>query len=161
MKKMKYSRRLLMAATIIAGLGIGAVGVGTTMAAQVNPGEGANNLIEAIAEKFDLNLSDVQAVFDEQREQREAKRETRQDERLAQALADGKITQAQADVFAAKLEEIRSFRESLATLDKDARQEAVKAHQAELKQWAEDNGVPMSFLPGHESRGGGAGCRMK
>lgn len=156
MKKIKYSRRLIAAAAIIASLGIGAIGIGTTFAAQAEPEDGMASLVEAIAEKFDLSVSDVQAVFDEQREQKQAEREAKEAERLAQEVTDGKITQDQADAITAKREEMRDFMESLSTLDNEARREAMKTQREELKQWADDNDIPMFYFRGgpHDGRPG-------
>lgn len=113
MKQMKYSRRLLAAAAIVAGLGVGAVGVGTTLAAQADHGVGMGGLVEAIAEKFDLKVADVQAVFDEQRQEMEASLADHEAEALSQAVADGKVTQAQADAMTAKRQESKGSEDGL------------------------------------------------
>ena len=118
------------------------------MAFQPQMGNGMNGLVEALAARFNLNTADVQAVFDEQRGQMQVDREAKEAEHLSQAVTDGKLTQEQADVITAKRDEMRSFMESLSTLDESARRDAMKTKQDELKKWAEDNGVSASFLWG-------------
>ncbi|HCC22075.1 hypothetical protein A2480_03405 [Candidatus Uhrbacteria bacterium RIFOXYC2_FULL_47_19] len=156
MKQIKSWHRLLAIAITIVGLGSGIVGVGTALAyQQPHIGNGMNGLVEALAVKFNLNTADVQAVFDEQHAQIQTNREVNEAERLSQAVTDGKLTQEQADAVTAKREEIRSFMESLSTLDESARRDALKTKQDELKKWAEDNGISMPFF-----RGGLFGGRM-
>jgi len=146
-KKIRYSRRLILAAAIIASLGVGAIGVGTTLAAQPQIENHMNGLVEAIAEEFNLKVADVQAVFDEQRQQMETDREAKETERLAQDVTDGKITQEQADAIVAKREEKKSFRETLASLDEATRQETMKTKMDEFKQWVKDNNLPKNYFP--------------
>ncbi|HLD17945.1 MAG TPA: hypothetical protein VJB99_02610 [Patescibacteria group bacterium] len=144
MKQMKYSRRLLAAAVIIAGLGVGVIGVGTTFAAQANHNSGMSGLVEAIAAKFNLKVADVQAVFDEQRQQMESSIANREAETLTQAVADGKITQAQVDVITAKRQELKDSMESFASMNEDDRRAAMKTQMNDLKQWAEKNDIPLN-----------------
>ena len=106
MKQMRYSRRLLAAAALMIALGVGAFGVSATLAAENDQGE-ITTLVEAIAERFDVKVADVQAVFDEHREQMQAKHEEKAAERLQQAVDDGKITQEQADAITENREEMK------------------------------------------------------
>ncbi len=134
MKKIRYSRRLLAASTLIAGLGVVAIGASTTLAAQPSFEQGhLSGLVEAIAERFNLSESDVQQVIDEQIEEQRALHETHKQEMLAKAVVDGKLTQAQADAISAKDIDEKAFFESLSSLDEDARHEAIKAHMEEMK----------------------------
>jgi len=150
---MRYSRRLLAAVAIIAGLGMGAMGVDAAFAAQSDDNRGMENLVEAIADKFQVSVSDVQAVFDEQRAQMEADREAMEAERLVQAATDGKITQAQADAITVKREEMKDAMATFASLDEEARREAMKTQMDELQKWAKENNISLFYL--HQgSRGG-------
>lgn len=145
--RMKYSRKLVAAAVIAGGLGIGAVGVGTTFAAQATHNGGMSGLVEAIATKFNLNASDVQAVFDEQRTQMEADMAAHAKEELTQAVTDGKLTQAQADAIAAKREELRATKPDFSsTMTDEERRAAMEAQKDSLTQWAKDNNIPMEYL---------------
>ena len=157
------TKKTLIVAAMVAALGAGAVGVGVTHAA-ANPDRKetfVSEIVSAIAKKFDLSESDVQAVFDEQaearrdetqekREEMRAKHDEKYDEMLAQAVTDGKLTQAQADSIASKRDEIQSYAESLKDETPEARRADMKAKRDELKVWAKDNGIDekyVRFLP--------------
>ena len=61
-------------------------------------------------------------------------------------MTDGKITQAQADLITAKHAELKTFMESLKDKTAAERMEAMKTKMDELKQWAEDNDIPLQYL---------------
>ncbi len=124
MKQLRYHRRLLAAGAVIASLGIASLGVGTVLAAQSSDQNPVSGLVAAIAEKFNLKEADVQAVIDEQAAAQEDQREA---ELLANDVSAGKLTQTQAD--------------------------AILAERKQIRQWAEDNDVPLHYLD-QEPRGG-------
>ncbi len=99
MKKMRYGRRLLAAAALITTLGVGAMTVDTAFAATENRPSSAEQLIEAIANKFDLKVADVQAVFDEQIGLREANRDQMRQDHFDQLVEDGELSADQADAI--------------------------------------------------------------
>ncbi|HAU66379.1 MAG: hypothetical protein UT30_C0001G0053 [Candidatus Uhrbacteria bacterium GW2011_GWF2_39_13] len=141
------------AAAVVAVVGVSAMGVQTLFAASSESADGTNNLVETIATTFHLNTEDVQEVFDEHREQIETRRGEREANMLDQAVTNEKLTQEQADSILAKRQEMTTFIESLSSLDKEARHEAMKAQMNELKQWADENDIPLYYLhPG--PRGG-------
>lgn len=116
---------------------------------------GGTSLVDKIAQKFNLNKSDVQKVFDEDRASHEAERQQKMEERLTQAVKDGKLTQAQADAIKAKLQEMKTFMDSLKDKTEQERRDAMKTKMDELKQWAADNNIPKGYLPmGHGMMGG-------
>lgn len=126
---------------------------GTTYAA--TRGQGQNpftKIAQAIATKFNLNASDVQTVIDEtmetERAQRQANREAEQADRLAEAVADGKLTQAQADLITTKRAELQTAIEAMKDLTQDERMAAMKTQTDALKQWATDNNIPMEYVMG-------------
>ena len=112
------------------------------------------NLVNALAQKFNLNVSDVQAVFDEQKAQMETEKEQKKyqgfADRLSQAVTDGKLTQEQADLITAKKAEIDAQRETQKTnmesMTQEERQTAIKEQMNYLKQWATDNNIPQEYL---------------
>ena len=76
-------------------------------------------------------------------------------DRLAQAVKDGKLTQAQADKITAKMAEMKTFMESQKDKTKEERKTAMEAKRDELKKWAEDNDIPEGYMPmGHGGPGG-------
>jgi hypothetical protein len=125
---------------VIACIAVGGVVFADTTANNTNP---MNGIVTAIAQKFNLSVSDVQSVFEEQKSKMEAEREQNREKmqaemqqkfttELAQAVTDGKLTQAQADLITAKRAELVAQRPNV---DQDA-----------LKQWASDNGISEEYL---------------
>lgn len=176
---LKTLRKLAITSTVLAGVvALGASGIsnvsaatpvqGTQVQTQMNP---MSSLISAIAQKFNLNVSDVQKLFDEQHTQMESQRGTEQSaritERLTQAVTQGKLTQSQADLLKAKQEELRVFHESLKGKTREECKAAMDKKIAELKEWAKANNIPDEFAnfgpmgrgPGGRGRGPG-GMRM-
>lgn len=147
MHKSKIMKIGVVSAVLCAtSLGAGAVYAasnGSTAGGQMT------GLVSAIAQRFGLNESDVQAVFDAERAEmqtaREEERDTRFSERLTTAVAEGRLTQAQADLITAKRAELEEGRTSLEGLTGEERRTAMQAERAALRQWAEDNGIPMEF----------------
>lgn len=122
-------------------------------------------IAEAIATKFNLATSDVQTVIDETMKAERAEMEKNRPEPIAQAVKDGKLTQAQADLIKAKREEIKtameSTRDSLKNMTQTERDAFIKTQKDALKQWATDNNIPeqyIMFIGGHgPGRGDGQG----
>lgn len=151
---MNNVQKVFMAAAATAALGTGSLGLSTALAAEPNHRPGMDNLVQAIASKFNLNIDDVQQVFDEQRYLGQAERKAEfaehATEKLAQAVTDGKLTQAQADLITAKLAELQANKPELTGKTPEEMRETMKAQKEELKKWAADNGLPAGFLPaGH------------
>ncbi len=117
------------------------------------------NLVKAIAEKFGLNQTEVQQVFDDQHAQMQQQHKADEATRLSQAVTDGKLTQDQADKITAKRAELDAQRESdkakFDSMTDSERQAAMKTKMDELKQWATDNNIPAGYLPFGGGRGHG------
>lgn len=155
-----------MVAPVIAFTAFGAV----YAASDTTKNNPMDNLVAAIASKFNLNVSDVQAVFDEQKVLMNANREEKQAtmkaemekkvaDEIAQAVTDGKLTQAQADLLVAKRAELEAQRLAFVQeqrdgsktkeeikAERDARQTEMKACQDSLKQWMSDNGISTDYI---------------
>jgi len=138
------AKKSLFAASAIAVLGLGVI---TTLhTSPTYAASNTTNLVDRLVERFSLNRDDVQAVFDEHRSGLMADHEQTMKDRLAQAVTDGKITQAQADLITARHAELKTFMESLKDKTMAERQEAMKTKMDELKKWAEDNDIPLQYL---------------
>ncbi len=160
---MKIPKKKYIAATLALALALTAASVGITHAATLTTAQSKNpmsSLVSAIATKFNLNTTDVQQVFDAQKAQMDAERQAKDAERLTQAVTDGKLTQAQADLITAKQKELQTNREALKDKTEAERQTAMKTEMDSLKQWMTDNKIPVGYLPvggpgGHGGRGHG------
>ena len=161
-------KKQLAIAGIVAGIataGVMGAGIASAATASTNPANPMSSLVDAIASKFNLNKSDVQAVFDEQKTKMEAERETKVKEEVAQLVVDGKITQAQADKINAKRAELQKEREankdSAGTRTREEMKSEMDAKKTELEQWAKDNGISTDYLRyvmgGHGHGGPGFG----
>ncbi len=169
---LKAIRTLAVTSAVLAGVaGVGATMIqaaaptATTITASATRVDPMSNLVAAIAKKFNLNQSDVQKVFDEQRTQMDAQRDTEQASRLKteldQAVTSGKLTQAQENLIIAKQAEIKSFHDSLKGKTREECEAAMKTEMASVAQWAKDNNIPTQYLmmggPGGGPRGGHGG----
>jgi hypothetical protein len=109
-----------------------------------------NKIATAIATKFNLNATDVQTVIDDTMKAELAEMEKNRPDRLAQAVTDGKLTQAQADLIKAKQEEVKTTMESQKDTTKNMtqaeREAAMKTQTETLKQWVTDNNIPKEYI---------------
>jgi predicted phage gp36 major capsid-like protein len=154
-----------LATTIgLAGLGAGVANAATTNNTSTRPMSG---MVDAIASKFNVDKTQVQQVFDEQRSKMETEREQSVKDTVAQLVTDKKITQAQADLINAKRAELEKARDAdRASMDSKTaaeRKTAMEARRTELDKWAKDNGIDTQYLRyvmGHGPGGhGGHGMR--
>lgn len=147
------NKKLALAAVTATLVGSGLFATSTVFAqgttTHTNP---MSTLVGKIATKFHLNQSDVQAVFDENRAQRQAEMEAKFEQRLTQAVTNGEITEAQKQLILTKHKEISEKRQtemqSMQSLSRDERKAAMDKQRTELEQWAKDNNVDVTYLFG-------------
>lgn len=118
-----------------------------------------------IAKQFNLDSSEVEKVFEEDRKEHESEREAIQTKRLQKLVDNGTITDKQKTAIEAKLKEVRAEREknrdSMDDLSDEQRKAKMDEHRAELESWAKQQGIDLSklkdiFMPGGH-RGGPGG----
>ncbi len=150
--------------TTVAAVGITVVGTGIIHAAQTTNGrtDYMSSLVSAIAQKFNLSQSDVQKVFDEQKQvmqtQMQTDRVAQQKNVLDQDVKNGKITQTQEDAIIAKQKEVQTFMDSLKDKSQTDRESAMKTETTSLQQWAKDNSIDEHYVMlGRGGRGPGMG----
>jgi len=184
--KKKYFLYAIVLSLVLTSIGVAAY------ASQTQEANSINGLVAKIAQKFNLPQSDVQSVFDEHNTEMKATREQKMTEmkeqsaqkvkdELAQAVIDGKLTQAQVDLLLAKKAELQAemptinqsaSKDSLTqktkeemSAERETRQAEAKTRQDALKQWATDNGILEEYLnlicgmngKGGRGMGGGMG----
>ncbi len=149
----------MIAAAAIALMGGATLGISSTFAASAeNEGKPFGKLIEAIATRFNVSTEEVEAVFNEHKEEMMENREAMHEERLAKAVEEGKLTQEQADAIQAHHEEMKTFMDSLKDMSEEERKAAMEQHREENKNWAENLNLPEDFTEmrrGGEHRGMG------
>lgn len=147
---------LLTSLAVTAAL-ITTAGIGISYAAEPSGEDGnpMSSLVSAIATKFNLDETAVQAVFDEQHDQMEADREQMFADRIAEGVTSGDLTQDQANQIQDKRNSIESLRESLDGATDAERRTAMKDAMDDLHQWAIDNNIPREYMPMGGHRGPG------
>lgn len=95
------------------------------------------SIIQELATKFGLNVNDVKAVFDQNRQERQAQMETNFEQRLTQAVTAGKLTEAQKQLIIAKRKEIQT-----------AHQNQQKIQRQDVLTWAKQNNIDPQYLFG-------------
>jgi competence protein ComGC len=155
-------RKHLAIAATAATIGLAGIGAGVAHAATSSSATNTDpmsSLVDAIATKFNLNKNDVQQVFDTQKAQRDADRETKIKAEVAQLVTDGKITQAQADLINEKRAELQKQREtdktSFDSMTDTERKTAMDKKRTDLESWAKQNNIDTQYL--RYAMGGGHG----
>ncbi|MEO5691459.1 MAG: hypothetical protein ABIQ64_04690 [Candidatus Saccharimonadales bacterium] len=166
---MKRHLAAIGAITAISAAGLTGVSV-VNAATTTDSAHPMSSLVDAIASKFNLDKSQVQSVFDEQRTAMQEDREAEIKTQVSQLVKDGKITQAQADKINAKRTELQkereTNRETMQGKTSDERKAAMQAHKTELDKWFSDNGIDSQYRyllmggHGHGARGGFGGHGM-
>jgi hypothetical protein len=161
MKKVKTS---LIAAAAVATIGsAGLVGAHATHAASdtSSSNDPSSGLIDKLVSKFNLNKSDVQKVFEENRSEMESKRQAEVTAKLQKLVDAGTITSDQKTKIEAKLKELQAARESNKDSMKDLtdteRKAKMDAEKTALDSWAKENGIDLTKLDGVFMRGGHGG----
>ncbi len=169
---MRIKKSIVIAGTA-ATLGLASVG-GIAAAATGSSSASTTSLVDKIATKFNLNKDDVQKVFDTDRTEHQTEREQRYEDRLTQAVKDGKLTEAQKVKIESKHKELQaemdknraSMEADRAAMDgktdaerqadREQRHTEMAAQRTALQEWETDNGIPAGYL-GFGGRGRGPG----
>ncbi|OGK58389.1 hypothetical protein A3H86_02475 [Candidatus Roizmanbacteria bacterium RIFCSPLOWO2_02_FULL_41_9] len=122
---------------------------------------GNSNIVQKIAQKFGLNESDVQAVFNENRQQHQAQMEAGFETRLNQAVKDGKLNAEQKAAIFKKHEELQTQRQAdrqnWQNLTPEQRRTEAEKRRQEMEAWAKQNNIDLQsfFFGGRGMRGFG------
>jgi hypothetical protein len=82
-------KKPLLIVGAVTGIGLaGLAGLGVASAA-TSGGAGPDGIIDKLVTKFNLDRGEVEAVFEEQRAEREAERQQKVEDRLSKAVEDG------------------------------------------------------------------------
>ena len=109
----------------------------------------ASTLVTKISQKFNLNESEVQAVFDEARDEKKTEMKSNFENRLNQAVADGKITESQKTVIMEKFgnpSENKVGREDFKNMTMEERKTKMEGKRTEMENWATQNGISSDVL---------------
>lgn len=165
---MNMNKKKVIATALVATVvGSGLFAAKQTFAAEttVTTTNPMSSLVQEIATKFGLKTADVQAVFDQNRSEMQAQRETNFEAKLTQDVTDGKITDAQKQLIISKRKELDASRqskmESIKTMTEEQRKAARAAEKTALETWAKENNLDARYLMfgGMGGRGHGPGGR--
>lgn len=138
------TKRLKVTIASIAFLMI--VGAVSSQALAQSETGGYQSIVQRLAEKFNLNESEVQAVFDEVHAEHQAQMQEMFEARLGEAVANGDLTEDQKNAILDKKEEMIAFRDSLRDLSPEERKAAFDEKRSELKTWAEEQGIDLNLF---------------
>lgn len=158
---------------IAAAVALGTVAFGARSVSAQSTEGAYPSIITKIAERFNLNQDEVKAIFDEERATREVEMQQKIEEQLTAAVAAGELTESQKQAILVKQSEMKTEREaemkSMQSLTDEERKAAMESKKsemetkrAELKAWAEGQGIDMKYLHigGHRGYGGVRGPEM-
>lgn len=105
-------------------------------------------IVQKLAEKFGLDEDAVMEVFEETYAERQAMALTHFEDRLNNALAEGKITESQKQAIMDKHEEVqaRMFDIRSQSTSKEQMHEQMADLRNEVTQWAESEGIDIPFF---------------
>jgi hypothetical protein len=125
-----------------------------------------SGLAQAVAQKFNLNQSDVQSVINSYMQQQKQKMrqnmQLRLQNRLNQEVQQGELTSSQEASIVSELSTLKSQSNpgSFKSMTPQQRQQAFQTQQNDLKSWAQSQGINLSLIPFGFGRGhGGFGHR--
>ncbi len=128
----------------------GATAFAITPASAQTAGGVHTNLVQRIAEKFNLNEAEVQDVFDDLRDEHRAEMQQTFTDRLTTAVENGKLTETQKAVILTKHQEMmtehEADRDALKDLAPQERREHHETERAELEAWASEQGIDLNYL---------------
>ncbi len=150
----KLSKKQVLAVSAMTVITTGVLGVGGIFGlSKVKAADDTSDyplIIQNLVEAFGLNAEDVEAVFEETRDER-------QGAYLDQYVEDGTITEEQKTLILEKHDEMRAAMDDInnQSLTAEERRDALQSHHDEMETWAEENGIPTEVLrPGRGGMGG-------
>jgi hypothetical protein len=140
MKNKKTIAVLVISGTLVGILGVaGLFGVGKVLAADSL--DDYPKIIQNLASKFGLSPDEVQQVFEDTQDERVS-------DRLDHLVENEDITSEQKDLIIAKIDEVKTAIEDInnQSLTSLERREAMHDLMDSLRDWADENDIPMYAL---------------
>ncbi|OGG04894.1 hypothetical protein A2Z33_06365 [Candidatus Gottesmanbacteria bacterium RBG_16_52_11] len=118
-------------------------------------------IVERLAQRFGLNISDVRKVFDDERSARQVQMRTQLQQRLDSAVSAGTITEAQKSAILTKHDEMKSDMENWRSLSEEERIQKMEERRNGMEDWMKANNLSIDVLRqigfGHRGFGFGPG----
>jgi hypothetical protein len=138
---MKNSKKIALVSLVTGLAGTAVIGA-SAMAATSTSSSGYPDIVQKIADKFHLNPSDVNGVFQQQRTDHMAARHQKLVSALDQAVASGKITKDQETKILAELDTLHQQRMNDTKQDHQADKKAL--HE-QMQQWLKANNINLDL----------------
>ena len=143
---------------------IGGTFIGVTSVSAQDATDKSQSIIQKLAQRFNLNESDVKAVFVEEHQARQSQMKIAFEQRLTQAVTDGKITEAQKTAILSKFSEVKAAKLNPGQFKNqkpEQRKQTMEQKKSELETWAKENGLTLETLQSLIGHGGkGFGMRL-
>jgi len=147
-------KKPMLAVAALSVIGVGAMGSATYALEDSATGE-KTSMVDKLVSKFNLDKTEVETFFKEERAAHDVKRSEKMTEKLAEAVKDSTITQEQSDYITKAMTEIDVLRsESTPGEQDDTTRDAMKEKRDALRDWAKENDVELNVLGGKGHRGG-------
>jgi hypothetical protein len=144
--------KLLSKKIVLPLAAVAIVAAGGLTAAAVSADSSGNNpqgsIVQKIADTFHLDKSKVQAVFDQNRTERQANQETKYEDRLTQAVTSGQLTASQKDAILTEHNKLKSKLDEANAKTGTERRTAMNAIRTEAQDWAKSNNIDAKWLLG-------------
>lgn len=158
-KEIMKMKKPLIVAGVLSSVTLASLAGVSAVSAEASTSSDRDSIISQIATKFNLQESEVKAVFEEERTARTAERTKAIEAILTQAVNDGKLTDEQKDKILAKRAELQSERaanhDELKDKTAEERRTAMKTKRMELEKWATGNGISPEYIRYVFGHGGG------
>jgi hypothetical protein len=135
---------------LIASVASGIIFVGGGLTAQYANAMGPSQpseIVSMLASKFNLKTSDVQAVFEQYREQNQKTQATKLKVRLEKAVTDKKLTQTQENLILNEKYMISSRMQQINKItDLTQRKKELTQLKLEVRAWAKSNNLKLNWF---------------
>lgn len=150
-------RTLIVSTVALAIIGMAVVASSDALAHGGSYMNGYSSIVEKLVQKFGLNQTEVEAVFDEARKEHQDQMKANFEQRLSQAVNNGEISEAQKQAILEKHEELIKKHEenwqNKQNLTKEQMMELKSKEREELKSWVEQNGIDLKYFWGFGKMG--------
>ncbi len=147
-------RKALLVSAGVLSIGVAGLGINATTSALSGSSsdDPMSSVIDKLVSKFQLDKSEVQAVFDEARSEHYSEMKAKREAALQSALDKEKISQAQYDHIVnawKKMDALHSEDRS------DGNREKIHSLMQELRTWMEEQAISRSDIgmPSHAGKG--------
>lgn len=136
--------KAVFTAGIIAAFGLAVMTSSAVYAQSQGNDRGLNTIVQKIAKKFNLKESDVKAVFEQERLERQKEKTKSFETYLSGLVAKGELTNDQKTLILEKRQELLKNRSQ--------NKENWQTKKKEIQDWAKQNNIPLKYMMFHRGK---------